>query len=112
MDETTKLADVDLLLAVLNGGAAPAFTAEGLAPGASAALGQFARKSAFMTQVRMCVFVCVPLACAARAPALQAPPLSCPAARSGRHALAGAYRYHSSWLPAATRAPLVSTSPP
>lgn len=50
MDETTKLADVDLLLTVLNGGKAPGFTAAGLAPGVQPALGQFARTSAFMTQ--------------------------------------------------------------
>jgi hypothetical protein len=53
MDETTKLADLDLLLAVLNGGAAAPFTAASVAPGASAAIGKaFARTSPFMTQVR------------------------------------------------------------
>jgi len=53
-DETTKLSDVDLLLAVLNGGAAPGFTAASLAPGVSPAIApgsQFARSSAFMIQV-------------------------------------------------------------
>lgn len=51
MDETTKLADVDLLLAVLNGGAAAPFSAASLAPGVNPALGKFGRTSAFMTQV-------------------------------------------------------------
>ena len=51
-DETTKLADVDLLLAVLNGGAAAPFTAASLAPGAQPNLGAFARTSSFMTQAR------------------------------------------------------------
>ncbi|KAI8477420.1 MAG: glycine cleavage system, P protein [Monoraphidium minutum] len=53
MDETTKVSDVDLLLAVLNGGAAPGFTAASLAPGAAPAIAAgspFARTSKFMTQ--------------------------------------------------------------
>lgn len=55
IDETTKLGDIDLLLAVLNGGAAPAFSAASLAPGVAPAIApgsKFARTSAFMTQVR------------------------------------------------------------
>lgn len=38
LDETTTLADVDALLAVLNGGKQPGFTAESLADGVSARL--------------------------------------------------------------------------
>jgi hypothetical protein len=54
MDETTKLSDVDLLLAVLNGGAKASFTAASLAPSATPAIAAgspHARTSEFMTQV-------------------------------------------------------------
>ena len=50
MDETTKLGDLDLLLAALNNGARAPFTAASLAPSVSPALGAFARSSPFMTQ--------------------------------------------------------------
>jgi hypothetical protein len=48
IDETTTLADVDQLLAILNGGKAAGFTAESLAPGVSAGVGAFARTSPFL----------------------------------------------------------------
>lgn len=47
-DETTTLADVDQLLAILNGGKAPAFTAEALAPGVAGGVGAFERTSPFL----------------------------------------------------------------
>lgn len=50
LDETTTVADVDTLLKVLNGGKAPGFTAESLAPAVNPALGSFARSSPFMQQ--------------------------------------------------------------
>ncbi|KIY91697.1 glycine dehydrogenase [Monoraphidium neglectum] len=52
-DETTKLADLDLLFAILNGGQAPGFTAASLAPAAAPAIAPgspLARTSSFMTQ--------------------------------------------------------------
>jgi hypothetical protein len=49
MDETTTLADVDQLLRILNGGAAPAFSAEALAPGVAGGTPGFERSSPFMT---------------------------------------------------------------
>jgi glycine dehydrogenase len=49
VDETTTLADVDMLLRVLAGGAAPGFTAAELAPGVQPSMGAFARASPFLT---------------------------------------------------------------
>ena len=49
VDETTTLADVDHLLAVLNGGKTPGFSAEGLAPGVAAGVPGFERSSPFLT---------------------------------------------------------------
>ena len=49
VDETTTLADVDMLFGVLAGGKAPGFTAEELAPSVAPALGDFARTSPFLT---------------------------------------------------------------
>lgn len=49
IDETTTIADVDALFAVLNGGEAPDFSAESLAGGVSAGVGAFTRSSPFMT---------------------------------------------------------------
>ncbi len=49
-DETNKVEDVDVLLSVLNGGKAPAFTAESLAGKVGSALGPFARTSTYMQQ--------------------------------------------------------------
>eukprot|EP00887_Chlorella_sp_A99_P006129 scaffold22.g6129.t1 len=48
LDETTTLADLNQLLALLNGGAAPGFAAESLAPGVGGGVGPFARASAFL----------------------------------------------------------------
>ncbi|MEW5304032.1 MAG: hypothetical protein WDW36_006667 [Sanguina aurantia] len=50
LDETTKLADVDQLFAILNGGAAPVFSAESLATLVTAGVGSFARTSTFLKQ--------------------------------------------------------------
>ena len=49
MDETTQLADLDLLFAALSGDAA-GFTAAELAPSVEAGVGAFARKTDFLTQ--------------------------------------------------------------
>eukprot|EP00884_Botryococcus_braunii_P013742 jgi/Botrbrau1/22369/Bobra.0002s0046.1 len=49
-DETATLADVDVLLAVLNGGKAPAFSAESLAPSVAGGVGSFARTSTYLRQ--------------------------------------------------------------
>ena len=48
IDETTSLADVDQLLAILNGGKPAGFTAESLAPNVAAGVGAFARTSPFL----------------------------------------------------------------
>lgn len=48
LDETTTLADVDQLLAVLAGGSDPGFTSESLAPSVAPALGAFQRTSSFL----------------------------------------------------------------
>ena len=48
LDETTTLADVDQLLGLLNGGKAPGFTAESLAPGVAGGVGAFQRSSPFL----------------------------------------------------------------
>lgn len=48
VDETTTLEDVDELFAILNGGKAPNFTAESLAPTVNSMLGGFQRSSSFM----------------------------------------------------------------
>jgi hypothetical protein len=48
MDETSSLADVDLLLSILNGGKAPAFSAESLAPSVPGGVGKLARTSPFL----------------------------------------------------------------
>ncbi|WIA42495.1 hypothetical protein OEZ86_008483 [Tetradesmus obliquus] len=50
LDETTRLADVDVLLKVLNGGKAAGFTAASLAPSVQPALGSFQRSSPFLQQ--------------------------------------------------------------
>jgi glycine dehydrogenase len=50
LDETTSIADVDTLLAVLNGGKAPAFTAASLAESTQPALGAFKRTSPYLQQ--------------------------------------------------------------
>jgi glycine dehydrogenase len=50
LDETTTLADVDALLAVLNGGKAAGFSAESLAESATEQLGSFKRTSDFLQQ--------------------------------------------------------------
>jgi glycine dehydrogenase len=49
VDETTTLADLDQLLAILNGGKAAGFTAEGLAPSVSGGTPGFERTSDFLT---------------------------------------------------------------
>lgn len=48
IDETTTFADVDALIAVLNGGSKAAFSAESLAPEVEGGVGAFARTSKFM----------------------------------------------------------------
>lgn len=49
-DETSTLADVDLLLAVLNGGTAPGFSAESLAAGVPGGVGRYARTTPYLRQ--------------------------------------------------------------
>ena len=49
LDETTTLADIDQLLAILAGGRDPGFSAESLAPSVDGGLGGFERASPFMT---------------------------------------------------------------
>ncbi|KAL4447273.1 hypothetical protein ABPG77_007306 [Micractinium sp. CCAP 211/92] len=48
VDETTSLADIDVLLEVLAGGKAPGFTAESLAPQVAGGVGSFERTSPFL----------------------------------------------------------------
>lgn len=48
LDETTTMSDVDQLFSILNGGKAPGFTAESLAPTVKAELGEFERTSTFL----------------------------------------------------------------
>lgn len=48
MDETTTLADVDELFAILNKGQAAGFTAESLAPSVQGGVGAFQRTSSFL----------------------------------------------------------------
>jgi len=50
VDETTKLADLDVLFSVLNGGSAAPFSAESLAEGVEGGVGPFARSSKFLQQ--------------------------------------------------------------
>ena len=48
LDETTTLADVDQLLAILGGGSPPAFSAESLAPRVAGGVGPFERTTPFL----------------------------------------------------------------